>query len=314
MTALPAVPAEVGYLDLPRVSADTDRLRMAIAGFLAKYTGSTLAGYRYDLNLFLAWCADPDHRVDPLSAKRGHIELYIRWMESTGWKSATIAKRYDTIRGFFRAADRDEMLDGRDPCTWVERPKVDFDSQRRTVLQPLSFALFLAAAKKISPQHHAFAGLLGVNALRIAELCSLNIEDMTVEDGYDILHFIGKGGKSAAVPLSVPVMRAVHDAIDGRTHGPIVVTRWKTRMTPTTARRMVKEIARAAGVDSDISPHSLRRSFATTASSMGVSIRDIQNTLRHASPTTTGIYIRDGKSHDRNSTHTVASFVSGMNG
>lgn len=83
-------------------------------------------------------------------------------------------------------------------------------------------------------------------------------------------------------------------------------------MTPTTARRMVKEIARAAGVDEHISPHSLRRSFATTASSMGISIRDIQLTLRHASPNTTGIYIRDGKSHDRNSTHRVASFVSGM--
>lgn len=313
-TTLAPLTSDIGYLDMPAVSADPDRLRMAVAGFLAKYTGSTLAGYRYDLNLFLAWCANPDHHVDPLAAKRGHLELYIRWMETTGWASATIAKRYDTIRGFFRAADRDELLDGKDPCTWVERPKVDSEAQRRTVLQPLAFTLFLAAAKKLGPQHHAFASLLGINALRIAELCSLNIEDMTVEDGYDILHFVGKGGKTAAVPLSVPVMRAVRDAIDGRTQGPVVVTKWKTRMTPTTARRMVKEIARAAGVDTDISPHSLRRSYATTASSIGVSLRDIQNTMRHASPQTTGIYIRDGKSHDRNSTHRVASFVAGMSG
>lgn len=306
------VPTEVGFLDLRPAPGQPDQLRMAIASFLSKYTGKTLAGYRCDLNIFLGWCADPEHTVAPLHAQRGHIELYLRWMEQTGWASATIAKRYDTVRGFYKAADRDDYLPGKDPCRWVERPKIDHDGQRRTFLTPLEFGQFIAAAKTMGPRHYAFACLLGLNALRCAEACSLNIEDMTVDGGYDVINFIGKGGGSYAVPLSMPVMRAVAAAIDGRTEGPILTTKWKTRMTKSSARRLVKAIAVEAGVNTDISPHSLRRSFATTAVATGVPIRDVQVTLRHRSINTTTIYDRGGTSHDRNSTHRVASFVSGI--
>lgn len=315
-TASALEPTEVGFLDIVRRTdtGPSDKLQLAIAGFLSKYKGQTLTGYRYDLNVFLKWCADPEHYVDPLDAKRGHIELYLRYLELTGWASATITKRYDTVRGFYRAADRDELLTGKDPCRWVERPKIDKEGQRRTYLNSLEFGQFLAAAKEMGPRYHALAALLGLNALRIAEACSLNIEDMTVENGYDVIHFVGKGGGSYAVPLSVPVMRAVQAAIDERPSGPILTTSRKTRMTRSTARRMIKEIAQVAGVNDDISPHSLRRTFATTAIATGVPIRDVQITLRHKSLNTTTIYDRGGNSHDRNSTHRVSSFVSGMAG
>lgn len=130
--------------------------------------------------------------------------------------------------------------------------------------------------------------------------------------GYDVIRFVGKGGHTYTVPLAVPVSRAVHSVIDGRDTGPILTTSWKTRMTRSAASRMIREIAQEAEVNDQISPHSLRRTFATTASAMGVPLRDIQNTLRHASPSTTGIYIRDGENLDRNSTHQVAAFLSGM--
>lgn len=303
------VPAQVGYLDIPgRVGPATDQLRLAIASFLAGYRGRTRDGYEYDLNVYLNWCRRPDadnpsFALAPLEAKRGHLELYVRWLEQTGWATATCAKRYDTVRGFYRAADRDELLPGKDPCTWVKRPVVDTDGQKRTFLNPLDFGRFMAAAKEHGPQPYALACLLGLNALRIAEACSLNIEDITVDGGYDVIHFLGKGGGSYAVPLSVPVMRAVHDAIDDRTEGPLLLTKWRTRMTRPAA---------SAGVTTDLSPHSLRRSYATTAVAVGIPIRDVQVTLRHRSMNTTAIYDRGGKSHDRNSTHRVASFISGM--
>lgn len=304
------VPTHVGYLDVSTAPGQDDILRMAVASYLAKYKGATLRSYTHDLEVFLRWCAD--HDLAPLDAKRGHIELYLRWLEQTGWSSATICHRFDTMRGFYKAADRDEVLPGKDPCRWVDRPRVDKDGQRRTYLTPLEFGRFIAAAKKMGPRYHALAALLGLNALRVSEALSLNIEDITVDGGYDVIHFIGKGGSTYAVPLSVPVMRAVHDAIDERDAGPLLTSSRRTRMSKSTATRMVKEIATEAGVNTDISPHSLRRTFATTAVASGVPIRDVQLTMRHASLNTTVIYDRGGRSHDRNSTHRVASFVSGM--
>lgn len=312
-----AVPvSEVGYLDLRQ---DTDPLMLAFYGFLAAYKGGTRKDYEHDLKIYLEWCASIG--LAPLAAKRGHLESYVRWMETqrdprTGrlWASSTICRRYDTIRGFYRAADRDELLPGKDPATWVKRPKVDHDSQRRTYLNALEFGQFMAQAEIAGPIPFALASLLGLNALRISEACSLNIEEMTVDQGYDVINFIGKGGKWFAAPLSVPVMRAVRAVVGDRTEGPVLLNQWGNRMTRANADRIIKQIARDAKVNSDISPHSLRRTYVTTASAVGISMRDVQITLRHKHLNTTMIYDRGTGSHDRNSTHRLSSFVFGIVG
>lgn len=135
---------------------------------------------------------------------------------------------------------------------------------------------------------------------------------MTIEGGYDVIHFRQKGGKMASVALPVPVMRAVRDQIDDRTEGPILTTAWRTRLTPSTARRMVKEIAHEAVVNDDISPHSLRRTAATTAKHAGADMRDIQRLLRHRNLNTSADYVRDGGNADSNASNVVASFIAGM--
>ena len=295
----------VGHLD------QMAPLDLSIAGFLARYKGSTFKDFRTDLQHYLTWCAQ--HGLPPLQATRPHLELYVRWLEQTGWASATVARRFGTVALFYKYATMDEII-VRNPCLNVTRPQIRRDEQKRTFLTPLEFAGFLASARLSGPQDHALAALLGLSGLRIAEACGLDIEDLRVVNGYDTLHFIGKGNKPAIVPLPIPVMRAVREAIGTRTSGPILLNSLGRRLDRAAASRAIHRIAKAAHVKTEISPHSLRRTFCTSGLVSGVPLRDMQIAMRHSSPSTTAIYDMASGSADRHASHRVASYLAGMTG
>jgi integrase/recombinase XerD len=297
------MPTDVGHL------AAMDPLELSLAGFLARYKGGTFREYRHDMRVYFDWCAR--NGLHPLQAKRPHLELYVRWLEQTGLAPATIARRYGTVAVYYRVAAMDELIQ-RDPCLGVTRPKVDWQRQRRTVLNDVQYAALLTAARNDSPTAHALVALLGLRGLRIAEACSLNVESMGVRSGYDTVRFIGKGDKYAEVTLPVPVMRAVRECIGDRTAGPILTTRTGARMDRSAARRLLRRLARQAGVPEEISPHTLRRTFATSAFRQGIPAREIQSAMRHANLNTTVRYDVRGDNPDRDAAHRLAGHLAGM--
>ncbi len=119
---------------------------------------------------------------------------------------------------------------------------------------------------------------------------------------------IGKGAKPADIPLPIPVLRAVREAIGGRSTGPILRTRTGRRMDRAGASRALTGVARATGIDHPISPHGLRRAFCTT----GLSIRDMQHAMRHAEPRRTLRYDMAKANLDRHAAHAVAAYLAGM--
>lgn len=290
--------------------ADLDPLHLATAGFLARYKGRTLEAYTLDLKMFFAWCEQ--HQLPPLQATRPHLELFIRSMEQSGYASATINRRFNTVALFYKYALRDDII-AKDPAAWIDRPKIDVDGQRRTFLAPLQHGIFMAAAKEHGEMAHALACLLGMRGLRISAACGLNIEDVTQQQGYDVITYIAKGGKLTTQALPVAAMRAVRAAIGDRTQGPLLLNQRRRRMDRAAATRLIQKIARAAAqVDHDITPHSLRRSFITTGLASGISARDMQLAAGHAQINTTMLYDRRTHSHDRDAVHRVSGYLAGM--
>lgn len=300
---------------LPAIDVHTlerfDPLGLAVAGFLARYRGSTFKNYNTDLQHYLDWC--DRNGLPPLQATRPHLELYVRWLEETGWASSTVARRFGTVATFYKYAALDELVP-KDPAVAVTRPRVRREEQRRTFLSPLEFARVLAAAREVGPQAHCLIALLGMCGLRIAEACSLDVTDLGYQDGHEVVRFIGKGSKPAVVPLPTPVLRAVREAIAGRDEGPILLNAWGRRLDRKAANRVIKNLAASAHVSVDISPHSFRRTFATSGLVSGIPIRDVQLAMRHASPNTTALYDMAAQSLDRNASHRVASYLAGMTG
>ena len=123
---------------------------------------------------------------------------------------------------------------------------------------------------------------------------------------------LGKGAKPADIPMPIPFLRAVREAVDGRTAGPILRTRTGRRMDRAGASRALTRVARAAVMGTRSAPHGLRRTFCTTSLVAGSSIRDMHYAMRHADPRTTMRYHMAKANLDRHAAHAVAAYLAGM--
>lgn len=299
------LPNDVGHL------AAMDPVELSIAGYLARYRGGTLKDYTRDLKIYLGWCMS--NNLKPLQAKRPHLELYVRWLEQQGWMSSTVSRRFGVVAGYYKYATMDDLI-LKDPGLGVTRPQVRREEQKRTVLTPVQFGALLEYASQVGVREHCLVGLLGLRGLRVSEACSLNVESIGERRGYDTITFRGKGGDVYTEPLPVPLMRSVRACVDGRDCGPLLTTRTGHRMDRSSANRMLKRLAGPAGIKTEFSAHSLRRTFATTGLLNGVPLRDVQLAMRHKDPNTTTLYDMRANNYDRDAAHRIASHLSGMAG
>jgi integrase/recombinase XerD len=145
----------------------------------------------------------------------------------------------------------------------------------------------------------------------VSEVLNADVDDLGFERGHHTRRVQRKGGKTVIVPLAPRTARTVYLAIGERTDGPIFVTGTGKRMNRHQAARVVRRLAKHAGIDKNISPHSLRHSFITAALNAGVPLRDVQEAASHADPRTTMRYDRARRSLDRHATYIVAAFVAG---
>jgi hypothetical protein len=84
----------------------TDRLRLAVAAYLGRFKGSSREHTESDLRCYLSWCAE--RGLDPLAARRLHLELYIRWMqEIRRFRPSTVSRRFSVTAGFYRTCLRE---------------------------------------------------------------------------------------------------------------------------------------------------------------------------------------------------------------
>jgi hypothetical protein len=104
----------------------TDRLRLAAAAYLARFTGSSRQRTESDLRSYLAWCAE--RGLDPLAAQRTHLELSIRWMQEIRlFKPSAVSRHFSVTAGFYRTCVPDRVRD-HSPAEHVRRPAVPAES------------------------------------------------------------------------------------------------------------------------------------------------------------------------------------------
>lgn len=283
-----------------------DPALMAAAGFLAGYSGTTRSGYTIDLRNYWAWCEQNGLHV--FDARRPHIELYVRHLEDRGYARSTIGRRLSTVCSFYKWCTDEELL-GRNPAANVRRPKISSDSTTLG-LDRQELGQFLVEAGLAGGRDHALACLLGLNGLRVSEACNADIENLAYERGHRTLLVDRKGGKRALIPLAPRTARALDLAIGERNNGPILLG-GHGRLDRFEAYRIVRRLARKAGIAHRVHPHCLRHAFITAALDAGVPLRDVQEAASHSDPRTTSRYDRHRVSLDRHAAYTVAAFVAG---
>jgi integrase/recombinase XerD len=249
----------------------TDRLRLAVAGYLARFKGSSREHTESDLRCYLSWCAE--RSLDPLAARRPHLELYIRWMqEIRRFKPSTVSRRFSVTAGFYRTCVLDSLIE-HSPAEHVRRPAVPAESPTLGFTHLQFEALLTAARESPNPSDFALVAMLGLLGLRIFEATSADsadLADLGEEHGHRVLRVCGKGTKVVQVPLPPAVGRAIDRAAGLRDCGPILLNSRGARMDRHAATRRLRRLAQGSGLRTKVHPHMLRHTFVTTMQGRGV--------------------------------------------
>jgi integrase/recombinase XerD len=285
----------------------TDPERLALAGFPAGYSGLTREAYALDLRVYAAWVAELDLRL--FEVRRAYIEAFARELEARGRARATIARRLGTITCFYRYAEQEGLIK-HSPAVHVRRPKVDYESHA-IGLDRNELGAMLVAAGLAGARDHALISLLALNGLRVSEAIGARIENLALERGHRTLTVLRKGGKTVVMPLAPRTARAIDLVVGERFEGTILYSNDGGLLNRHAAARIVRRIAKAAGIDKPIGPHTLRHGFITAALDAGVPLRDVQEAASHADPRTTMRYDRARVSLDRHATYIVSTFIAG---
>ena len=157
----------------------------------------------------------------------------------------------------------EELLE-HSPAAHVRRPRLDCESHA-TALDRNELGALLVAAGLGSACEHALISLLALNGLRVSEATGADIEHLGLERGHRTLTITRKGGQVVTIPLAPRTARAIDLAIGERTDGPAFLTGDGRRLDRHGAGRIVRKVARRAGIAKAVTPHTLRHAFITAS-------------------------------------------------
>jgi integrase/recombinase XerD len=256
---------------------------------------NTVLAYDRDLRRFLTWLAG--RRIEGLSIS--DLSSYPAWLTSTQKLAPTsISRHVVSLKVFFRYLQLEGVL--------TENQAELLGTQKLwqrvpTVLSPDEIEELLQAPKPTQPwprRDRAMLELLYATGCRVSELSMLKVRDLHLEERYVLCH--GKGDKQRVVPLGKKAVAAVETYLQHER--PKLAARRSTPsefllLSPRGARlrreriwELLKVYAKQSGCSSELSPHSLRHSFATHLLAGGADLRQVQEMLGHASIATTQIY------------------------
>ncbi len=256
---------------------------------------NTLAAYRRDLTAFRMWLA---RSLD--SARTYDIQDYLGERHAGGASARSTARLLSCLRGYYRAAVDAGRLE-RDPTADLAQPLLGRPLPKS--LAENEVEALLAAPNVEDPggrpgeyRDRTMLELLYATGLRVSELVGLAVSTLNVRQG--VVRVTGKGGRERLVPvgeialewLGRYLLTARPALLRGRPSDALFPSNRGTPMTRQTFWYAIKRYAARAGIERDISPHTLRHAFATHLVNHGADLRAVQTMLGHADLSTTQIY------------------------
>jgi len=263
---------------------------------------NTLSAYRRDLDRYLEY-SERVGVTDSTSIDEQHVAGFVAALrEGVGDRvplsSVSAGRALVAVRGFHRFALR-EGVTAVDPAH-VVRPSGTPRRLPKAISVEQVEALIEAAGSGEDPRavrDRALLEVLYATGARVSEAIGLDVDDLDLEAGTALLH--GKGGKQRLVPVGRMAREAVEAYLvrgrpglvaAGAGTPALFVNRRGARLSRQSAWSMIRVAAERAGLSADISPHTLRHSYATHLLDGGADVRVVQELLGHVSVTTTQIY------------------------
>jgi len=255
---------------------------------------NTVTAYRRDLRRFFSWAAGK--RPAALTVRQ--LADYVAWLNGRPLAPSSIARHVVSLRMYYRFL----QLEGRvrdnpaellgSQTLWQKIPQV---------IPPRQISSFLEAPRRRDAfplRDRAMLELLYATGCRASEVSNLEVRNVHLDERYCVVE--GKGGKQRVIPLGAAARRAISAYLErergklagkaGRSPPWLLLSRSGRRLRREAVWEIVKKYARRAGLPKNVSPHTLRHSFATHMLAGGADLREVQELLGHASIATTQIY------------------------
>ena len=279
---------------------DKDPAAGPLAAFLAhlgherRLSPLTLSNYRRDLERIGAWREGAGLGLDWAAMTPEEVRRYVAWRHRGGAGGKTLQRELSSLRSLFKYLLREGRL-GCNPALGIRAPKTERKLPATFEADQLCALLDQAQSEDpLALRDRAMIELFYSSGLRLAELVSINLNDIDLEDAS--LEVLGKGAKSRRVPVGAQAIEAVQRwhrvrgqlASAGETA--LFVSQRGRRIHPRTVEQRLQHWAAEQGAGRHPHPHLLRHSFASHLLESSGDLRAVQELLGHANIGTTQIY------------------------
>lgn len=267
----------------------------------------TREAYTRDLRSWTTWAAEAN--VDLLNPRNAHVQMWLSDLRDRGEAEGTRARRLAAVSSWYRWLTREEVV-SRNPADLDknERPHTRKIGTAGTVLSESEMATLITHADRDSPRASAIVAILFWTGARVSEVVEADVSQLGHDRGRTVITLHGKGGTDRIAPLPPAAYDRVTKYVNGRpdqqpnvlptlTPGakpdrPLFTTSTGRRLDRAYVLRLLTRLARESDVADKLTPHDIRRTFATLSLDANVPLRDVQDAMGHLDPRMTRGYDR----------------------
>ena len=264
-----------------------------------RLSSNTLQSYKRDIEQYVTYL-EGINLLNVSNTNKTTIIAYLLHLQKKGRATSTISRNLASIRSFYQYIAKNKIIE-QDPTTELESPKVE--KKLPQILSTQEVELLLDQPKCVDLKgfrDKAMLELLYATGIRVSELISLNTADINLEKGFIKCN---KGTRERMIPIGSIAITALQEYIN-KSRGLLIqrndekalfVNINGKRLTRQGFWKIIKQYKNQAKINKDITPHTLRHSFAAHLLENGADLRSIQEMLGHSDISSTQIYAQIAK-------------------
>lgn len=267
---------------------------------------NSVEAYMHDIEKFTQFLFQNQLELKPSQVQTDHLNDFIKWINGLGMTSSSQARIISGIKSFYLFCVQ-EQISATDPTLLVEAPKLPKhlpDTLSYSEIEKMLACIDLSTPEGV--RNKAIIETIYGCGLRVSELVNLKLSCLYFDVEY--VRITGKGDKERLVPIGSSAIKFIKIYLQNiRVHIPVkpgnedivFLNRRGSGLSRVLIFMLIKDLAKKASIKKNISPHTLRHSFATHLVEGGADLRAVQQMLGHESITTTEIYTHLDKEYLR---------------
>jgi len=264
------------------------------------YSDLTVESYRTEIKKYLDFFKD--QKISINNIKNNNIKEYLNYIKHQNFSDRSLAHNVSVIRTFYKFLLIEKIVDN-NPSEFLELPKIKKSLPNTLSKEEVERLLDINLTNNYSYRNKAMLELMYATGLRVSELVNLKINDIDFENCF--VRTLGKGSKERIIPINDYSIYYIKQYIleyrpqmmKKHYHDYIFINNHGLPMTRQGFFKIIKALADQKQIKKQISPHTLRHSFATHLLDYGADLRSIQEMLGHSNLSTTQIYTHISSEH-----------------